>query len=184
MFQAMRSLRPGMVMAVLALTAGLGGAAQAQEEAVNGFAAWEGEGRVYETGPHSGTFVGAISGTLFIQTEKGPLAAGRLVCPAVLEVDLRDATQRGEGKCTVTGDDGAKVFATWTCQGVHLIGCDGAFTVTGGTDRMRGITGQATLSVRSLTQLATAAATAEGALAESIEGILTLDNLEYALPQQ
>lgn len=192
MLHRLRRVRADVVPAALLLAAGLlcasglgaAGALRAQEQVINGFSAWQGEGKVYKTGPDSGTFVGAIKGALFIQTEKGPVAAGRMVCPAVLEIDLRDATQMGEGKCIVTGDDGAEVFAEWSCRGVHLVGCDGAFKITGGTGRMSGITGQATLSVRSLTQLATATVSAGGALAETVEGILTLDNLEYRIPQQ
>jgi len=158
--------------------------AEAQEQTLDGFMAWEGAGAVYESGPDEGTFVGAISGTLFIQTEKGPAAAGAMVCPVLLEIDLRDATQHGEGKCVVTGDDGAKAFTAWTCRGVHRIGCDGEMTLTGGSGRLQGITGKGALSVRTINGVGVTNAMAGGAVAEGLRGLLTPEEMTYSLPQR
>lgn len=184
MIDSANSLMARLAMAAVFLVAGpaAGSVALAQEQTISGFAAWEGEGTVYRTGPDTGTFVGAISGTLFIETEKGPAAAGYMVCPALLEIDLRDATQAGAGKCTITGDDGAQVFAEWTCLGVHLVGCDGELTLTGGTGRMDGITGQGALSVRTITELAATQAMAGDVADEAGTGILVIDDLTYSLP--
>jgi hypothetical protein len=184
MFQETRTFRSILAMAALAAILAAGSTVRAEEETISGFSAWEGEGTVYDTGANTGTFVGAISGTLFIQTENGPAAAGHMVCPALLEIDLQSATQVGAGKCTITGDDGAKVFAEWTCQGVHLVGCDGEIKLTGGTGRMSGITGGGSLSVRTITQLAAMKTTAAGSVAETGKGILMLNDLKYSLPQQ
>ena len=158
--------------------------AAAEEQTINAFSAWTGQGVVYDSGPNTGTFVGAISGTLYVHTDKGPASAGFMVCPAMLEIDLVDATQRGRGKCTITGDDGAKVFAEWTCQGVHLIGCDGEFKLTGGSGRMAGITGTGSLTVRTTTRVASTDVKDEGSIAEIGSGILLLGDLAYDLPVQ
>jgi hypothetical protein len=186
MFTTTSSFRCGKAAAGLTLFIALTGAAAAQDAqpSLNGFMAWEGEGRIYETGPNLGTFVGAIAGPLFIQTEKGPAAAGEMVCPVLLEIDLLDATQAGEGKCVVTGDDGAKAFADWACRGVHRIGCDGEITLTGGTGRLQGITGKGSLSVRTISGVGITAATADGTVAEIARGLLTIDELTYSLPEQ
>src|SRR3546814_1316702 len=85
----------------VALLLAAGSAAAAEEQTINAFSVWNGEGSVYESGPHLGTFVGSISGTLFVQTEKGPTRGGFMVCPATLEIDLENATQRGQGKCII-----------------------------------------------------------------------------------
>ncbi|MGF1629283.1 MAG: hypothetical protein ACFCUT_07415 [Kiloniellaceae bacterium] len=158
--------------------------AAAEEQTINAFSAWTGEGVVYDSGPNTGTFVGAISGALYVHTDKGPASAGLMVCPAMLEIDLVDATQLGQGKCTITGDDGAKVFAEWTCQGVHLIGCDGEFKLTGGSGRMEGIIGTGSLTVRTTTRVASTAAMLDGAVTEIGSGILLLEDLVYTLPVQ
>lgn len=186
MSQGTRNVRSALGLTSCLFAAGLclGNASQAAEQTISGFSAWEGQGTVYETGPKTGTFVGAIAGTLFIQTERGPAAAGYMICPALLEIDLQNATQAGEGKCTVTNDDGTKVFAEWSCQGVHLVGCDGKITLTGGTGRMEGVTGSGTLSVRTITEVAVTQATAAGTTAEAGKGILVLDELTYSLPGQ
>jgi hypothetical protein len=186
MSQNTNRLRPGLLAATLALATGLSAssAALAAEQTINGFSSWEGEGNVYQTAPDTGTFVGAINGPLFVQTEKGPVAAGNMVCPALLEIDLKNATQVGQGKCTISHDDGAMVFAEWSCKGVHLVGCDGEFILTGGTGRMNGITGRGAVTVRTITQIAETKVMAGGMKAETARGILVLDNLTYSLPEQ
>lgn len=186
MIDSSRSLRLARTMRAMpiALLLAAGSASAAEEQAMNAFSVWNGEGAVYESGPHSGTFVGAISGMLFVQTEKGPTRGGFMVCPATLEIDLVNATQRGQGKCVITGDDGAKVFADWSCQGVHLIGCDGELKLTGGSGRMTGITGAGLLTVRTTTRVVSTEATVEGSLAEIGSGILILGDLNYSLPAQ
>ena len=186
MLNATRYLRAALGVAGLVVAAGLAGTgtAQAAEQIIEGFMAWDGKGTVYETGPHTGTFVGEIRGTLFIQSEKGPAAAGKMICPALLGIDLADATQIGVGSCIVTGDDGAKVYADWSCHGVHLIGCDGEIKLTGGTGRLQGISGTGKLSVRTIKQVSSATVTADGALEEIGSGLLMLKDLKYSLPQQ
>jgi hypothetical protein len=185
MLHPTRRSRPAFIAALaLAATVAAAFPALAEEQTIQAFAAWEGRGVIYETGPNSGTFVGSIDGNLFVDTEKGPTNAGLMVCPAMLEIDLVDATQRGQGKCTITGSDGAKVFAEWTCQGVHLVGCDGELKLTGGTGRMQGITGAGALTVRSTARVTAAGATVEGSVAEIGSGILLLEDLVYSLPQQ
>jgi hypothetical protein len=180
------SLRLIAATLAMAFTAGLapGSTRAAEQQAITAFSAWKGEGVVYDTGPTAGTFVGAISGTLYVQTDKGPASGGFMVCPAILEIDLVDATQRGQGKCTITGDDGAKVFAEWTCQGVHLIGCGGEFKLTGGSGRMAGITGTGSLTVRTTTRVISTELKSEGSIVEIGSGILLLEDLAYSLPVQ
>src|SRR3546814_11085387 len=105
-----RHTRCALVTGVQTCALPICSASAAEEQTINAFSVWNGEGSVYESGPHLGTFVGSISGTLFVQTEKGPTRGGFMVCPATLEIDLENATQRGQGKCIIQGDDGAKTF--------------------------------------------------------------------------
>ena len=120
----------------------------AQEQTVNAFAAYEGEGKVYMTGENKGTFVGAIVGQLLVETKNGMHHAGRIVCPGMMQLNLKTGEQAGSGRCTITANDGARAFAVWSCRGVHLVGCDGKMMLTGGTGRSAGISGSGPMTVR------------------------------------
>ena len=64
-----------------------GGAAMAGEEGtVKAFAAWHAQGIMVQTGEKQATFVGALVGRMYVDTDKGPVESGSLVCPAALEV--------------------------------------------------------------------------------------------------
>lgn len=153
--------------------------ALAEEESVKAFAAWQGRGQMYETGPEQATFVGAFSGMIFIETQKGPLDAGFMVCPAIVTLNLNDGTQEGKGRCTITGKEGARVYADIACSGVHMVGCDGEFTFTGGTEHFEGITGGGPITIRS--GLQDVALTGGNAVHESAGGIIIWPKLTYKL---
>ncbi len=122
----------------------------AQEQTINAVAAFEGEGKVYITGENKGTFVGAIVGQLVVETKDGPHHVGRIVCPGMMQLNLKNGEQAGNGRCTITADDGAQVFAVWSCRGVHLVGCDGKMMLTGGTGRAAGISGSGPMTIRTI----------------------------------
>jgi len=170
-----------VVLVVILLAAGPSRPAGAAEDAtIKAFSAWQGQGHSFETGPAELTFVGALTGTMYIDTEKGPLAAGEMVCPAVVTINTDDGTQDGKGRCVITATDGARVYAEISCSGLHLIGCDGDFKLNGGTGRFQGISGGGHVTIRSefgqVTPLSKAAAQ------EEAKGILYLRELRYTIP--
>ncbi len=143
---------PVIAFAVAAL--GLGvlesrAAAAAEEATIKAFSTWHAGGQVSETGPKEAVFVGVLAGTVYVETEKGPLESGQMVCPAMVTIDLTDGSQTGNGRCTITDKEGARVYAEIACEGVHLIGCDGEFKLTGGTGRFEGISGGGPVVIRS-----------------------------------
>jgi hypothetical protein len=150
------------------------------QQTVKAFAAWQGRGQIFETGPTRATFVGSFSGMVFVDTEKGPLDAGFMVCPAFLDVDLTSGKQEAKGRCTITAKDGARAYGEVSCKGVHLVGCDGDFTFTGGTERFAGITGGGPVTIRS--GLHEAALGAGNIVQESAGGIMIWKELTYKLP--
>jgi hypothetical protein len=166
-------------MAVL-LTAVGGRPALADEEAtVKAFAIWTAEGRTFQTAPEEATFVGSLAGPVFVEEEKGLVGAGRIACPVIIEIGLEDGQQRGEGRCTITAQDGAQIYAQITCKGVHLVGCNGDMKLTAGTKRFSGISGGAKAIVRgSLRQITPA----DGSVKEEATGSLSLLDLHYKLP--
>ncbi len=151
-----------------------------QEQTIKAFAAWQGRGQMYETGPHHATFVGSFSGMIFVETDKGPLDAGFMTCPAIVDVDLSSGKQEGKGRCTISAKDGARAYAEIACKGVHLVGCDGDFTFTGGTDRFAGISGGGPITIRS--GLQEFAMGGGNTVQESAGGIIIWPKLTYKLP--
>ena len=151
-----------------------------QEHTVNAFAAWQGRGQMYATGPTRATFVGSLSGMVFVETDKGPQNAGLMICPAIVDVDTTNGTQEGKGRCTMVTEDGARAFGEIACKGVHLIGCDGNFTFTGGTDRFTGISGGGPVTIRG--GFHEFSLTAGNTINETAGGIMFWQKLTYKLP--
>jgi hypothetical protein len=99
----------------------------------------------------------------------------------MIEINLNNGQQSGEGRCLITARDGAKVYAIWRCAGEHLSGCTGTFTLNGGTGRFKGITGHSDFEVRSeLAELATTAG--EQSVAGTASGVAVWPALTYKIP--
>ncbi len=156
--------------------------AAAEEQTIEAFSVWHARGHLVKTGESSGTFVGALRGRFFVETSEGPVEAGTIVCPATLEVDLEDASQSGQGRCVITSEKNAQVFASWTCSGYHLIGCSGEFTLTGGTGKFSGVTGGGPFTLRSTIHGIAASAKAASVVEEASIGIAHWKALRYKLP--
>ena len=152
----------------------------AEEGTIKAFAAWQSNGQGIQTGPSEATFIGTMSGTVYVETEKGPVDSGQLVCPAMLLVNTQDGSQSGEGRCSITAKDGARIFAQLSCTGVHLVGCDGEFTLIGGTDRFDGITGGGHFTVRS--SLHQFVGLSANTVVEAVSGIIFWRELHYRIP--
>jgi hypothetical protein len=155
-------------------------ASAGEKQTIDAFSVWQGQGDVYKTGAESATFVGAISGLLFVETEQGPADAGRILCPATMELSLKDGKQVGSGKCTIIAEDGARAYADWTCRGVHMVGCDGQLTLTGGTERFSGVVGGGPMTVRSSLQKV-ALKLSSDVVAEGAAGIMVWRGFTYEL---
>jgi hypothetical protein len=113
------------------------------------FSVWKASGRMIRTGEHVSTFVGIVRGPIYIETERGPVGAGDMICPIRVEIEIDSARQAASGNCTFTTKEGKLLYSNFTCTGFHLIGCKGNFEFTGGTDEFAGLTGQAKFTVRS-----------------------------------
>ncbi len=176
----MNILRSMFVAAIAVSTAFVTCNAQADsEQSVKAFSAWQGRGQMFTTGEFRSTFVGSFTGMIYIETDKGPLDAGFMICPAVVDVDTRDGSQEVKGRCTIVARDSSRAFADIACKGVHLVGCDGTFTFTGGTDRFAGITGGGPVTVRS--GLGDVASGPGNVVEESASGIIIWPKLTYKL---
>jgi hypothetical protein len=173
--------RAALALATIVVTVIPSMASADQEQTIKAFAAWQGRGQMYETGPNRATFVGSFSGMIFVETDKGPLDAGFMVCPAIVDVDMANGTQEGKGRCTISAKDGARAYGEISCKGVHLVGCDGEFKFTGGTDRFEGISGGGPITIRS--GLQEFAAGGGNTVQESAGGIIVWPQLTYKLKE-
>jgi len=120
-----------------------------EEKTVKATASWTGQGRFIPTGTDIVYFVGTLSGTVFVEDEGSILNGAKLLCLGTLEVQVPSAKQSGAGRCVVGDAKGNQVYAQWQCSGTHQVECKGPFTITGGSGRFKGITGQGELHLRS-----------------------------------
>jgi len=152
----MANFRQSIAGAALLLAAALGPAvpATAQDElpkegTVEAFTSWEASGHVYPTGPAEATFVGVLSGILYVRDETGTIDAGLITCPVTVTVDTGDGSQTGEAKCVIATPENARFFGRFHCEGVFLEGCNGEFEITGGTGPLEGIEGGGRIELKS-----------------------------------
>ena len=170
-----------MLIGAAVLLGGAGSAPAAEEGTVNALATWQGQGRVFKTGEQQALFVGGFVGILFVENSQGALHAARILCPGSLDIDLGTGSQSGEGRCIITARGGDRVLARWTCAGSHLQGCAGKFTLTGGTGRFLGITGESDFMVKSAIHELTAGSSGDE-VREAAAGLAVWPTLRYRIP--
>jgi hypothetical protein len=121
------------------------GVVQAQEEepqVFNAFAVAVASGTIVKAGEKQVMVVGTLKGPMFVETDEGPVDAGSVVCGASVRIDHGTKRQTGTGVCTFEAQDGATAWGDWECGGYELIGCRGKLTLTGGSGRFEGVTGE------------------------------------------
>ena len=155
--------------------------AWAEEVTMAAFLVWDGEGHVVGTAPNIATFTGTLAGTLYVQTDQGPVEAGIMACPLVMDVGIEDGSQHGQGRCTLIANDKKEnvAYSELSCSGVYTLGCRGHYKFIAGTGRFKGITGGGDVVLRSdQKQFAVGEATA----ATRARGIMYWHELHYTLP--
>jgi hypothetical protein len=135
----------GCLLVAISTTA----ASAAETATFNAFSVWQGSARIVQTGATRGTVVGVVRGPMYVETDEGPTRTGGIVCPVTLDVDLENGRQEGHGRCTITANDGALAFGSFQCSGFHMVGCRGDFKLESGTDRLKGVTGNGPIVVKS-----------------------------------
>lgn len=160
-------------------------AVAAEEGTVEAFSSWEARGQIYPTGPQEATFVGALSGVLYVegrtsQGEERSIDAGLITCPSTVVINTSDGSQTGQGKCVILTPDGDRIYARFTCTGAYLAGCRGEFTLTGGSGEKQNISGGGPIQLKSA--LANLTTTPGNMLQQAAIGIALWPELKYKLP--
>ena len=153
----------------------------AEEVRMSAFLVWDAEGHTVGTAPNIATFTGTLAGTLYVQTDEGPVETGIMVCPLVMDVGTEDGSQHGQGRCTFIANDKKEnvAYSELSCSGVFTLGCRGHYKFIAGTGRFKGITGGGDVVLRSdQKQFAVGEATA----ATRARGIMYWHELHYTLP--
>lgn len=152
----------------------------AEEGTVRILAPWQSGGQVYRVEPNKLLFQGQAEGIMYIESGEGALDAALFVCPSRREISLDDGKVEASGRCIIEGASGGAVFAKFTCRGEPGT-CVGKFTLTGGTGRFAGITGEGDMLVR--TAIAQIAEDLEsGATITGAAGLAIWPNLSYKIP--
>ena len=128
-----------------ALVAAAPAAAQDVPQTFNAFAVVAANGSIVRAAEKQLMLVGTLAGPFFVETDEGPIHSGRVACAASVKIDQATRRLTGNGACTFTATDGATAWGEWDCQGYELLGCRGAFKLTGGKERLEGVTGEGSL---------------------------------------
>lgn len=144
-------------------------------------------GVFFETGEHVAQFMGAVRGTLFVESGDTTLDGWSILCPASFWIAGATPTFNTEGQCALARDETDKIYARWTCAGTMLQGCRGRITFTGGTGRFAKISGESDVIVRTtLVEIADVPPSGPrgplGLSREIATGLFILPNLRFRVP--
>ncbi|MGE5154029.1 MAG: hypothetical protein ACM3ST_08440 [Bdellovibrio bacteriovorus] len=129
--------------------AGLGVAAPlaAAEGKAKILAPWEANGQIFQVAVDKLQFIGTFEGIMYIEHGEGLLDAALFTCPSTQITEVLTNQIKAHGYCTIESPSGDYIYAEYTCDG-EPGACAGTFTLTGGTGKLTGITGQSDLIVR------------------------------------
>jgi len=160
---------------------GLSERAFAEQKEVKAMAPWEGEGFAFPIGNDRVYMVAVFTGIMFVEDGQGALHAGSLVCPATVEADMKAMTKSGKGHCIISNTEGERVYAEFSCTG-DLEGCRGPFTITGGTGKFTGITGEGEMISKIQTRQLLVVEGFESARQHG-EGVAIWPRITYSFPE-
>lgn len=130
------------LLALLAIACCGPAVAQEAPQPFNAFAVVTANGTIVRAGEKQLMAVATLAGPFFVESDEGPIHAGRVTCAASTRIDQATRKQAANGACTFTAVDGAMAWGDWTCEGYELVGCRGTFKLAGGTARLDGVSGE------------------------------------------
>lgn len=110
-------------------------------------APWEANGQIFQVAVDKLQFIGTFEGIMYIEHGEGLLDAALFTCPSTQITEVLSNQIKAHGYCTIESPSGDYIYAEYTCEG-EPGACVGTFTLTGGTGKLTGITGQSDLIVR------------------------------------
>jgi hypothetical protein len=110
-------------------------------------APWEANGQLFQVAVDKLQFIGTFEGIMYIEHGEGLLDAALFTCPSTQITEILTNQIKAHGYCTIESPSGDYIYAEYTCD-AEPGACAGTFTLTGGTGKLTGITGQSDLIVR------------------------------------
>ncbi|EXJ16554.1 hypothetical protein, partial [Imhoffiella purpurea] len=110
-------------------------------------APWEANGQLFQVAVDKLQFIGTFEGIMYIEQGDGLLDTALFTCPSTQLIHVIPNTLEGHGYCTIESAMGDYVYAEFDCNG-EPGSCKGTFTLTGGTGKLSGISGQSPMVVR------------------------------------
>jgi hypothetical protein len=144
-------------------------------------------GLYFEIGEHVAQVMGALHGTLFVESGTNALDGWSVLCPATFVISGPTPSFNAEGYCAIARDETQKIYARWTCAGTVHQGCRGRLTMTGGIGSFARITGESDVIVRgTMLEITDVPPTGPrgpiGVAREIGTGLMILPNLRYRVP--
>lgn len=119
----------------------------AEEGTAKILAPWEANGRLFQVAVDKLQFIGTFEGIMYIEHGEGLMDAALFTCPSTQITEVLSNKTATHGYCTIESPSGDYVYAEYTCDG-EPGACAGTFTLTGGTGKLVGITGESDMIVR------------------------------------
>ena len=166
-------------VAVLLLAVAQSASAQ-QAGSLNAYAPISTTGQFLETGPGVISYVGLTTGIMFFETDAGVMNSGNLSCTIAMDVETSSSDALASGQCRILGTQGKVLFGRYECTGSLGLGCDGSFSVTGGSDEFEGASGGGKFLMRTL--IAENMSLPNQGIAGGTNGIAVWQDLEINLP--
>jgi len=154
----------------------------AEQKEIKAMSPWEGDGFAFPIGDDKVYMVAVYTGIMFVEDNQGALHAASLVCPGTVQADLKTMTKSGKGHCIITNVDGDRVYTEFSCTG-DMEGCRGPFTITSGTGKFTGITGEGEMISQMQSRQILVVEGFESARQHG-EGIATWPRITYSIPDQ
>ncbi|WP_242470749.1 hypothetical protein [Thiocystis violacea] len=143
-------------------------------------APWEANGQLFQVGVDKLQFIGTFEGIMYIEQGDGLFDAALFTCPSTQIIHVLNNQISGQGYCTIESPTGDYVFAEFTCDG-EPGACKGKFTITGGTGKLTGITGESPMIVR--TALSGTAIDGEsGGTVSAAKGLAVWPEMRFDVP--
>ena len=133
------------LLALLAIAISGPALAQDEPQPSNAFAVVVANRTIVRAAEKQLMVVATLAGPFFVESDEGPIHAGRVTCAASTRIDQATAKQVANGACTFPAVDGAVAWGDGTCEGYELVGCRGTFKLAGGTARLEGAAGEGAL---------------------------------------
>ena len=159
---------------------GIPPAQAAEQDTVQAIIPWEAEGRVFQIDTRTMMFLGAFTGIMYIESSRGELHEGFIMCPIIQKLNVGDRSTEAVGHCEISTSPDNVAYAEIACSGA-VGSCEGTFTLTDGEGKFAGISGKGMLRVRSpMRELITDMAA--GANLRVASGLAVIKDLEYRTP--